>query len=519
LRTPAERRASADRRQSVERRRSSDGRDAVIEVCRSTLHLALVAHGSGAEPDRVVTRSYPWRKKSKSLFSDVGAQELTQAIRTLVTEERLVGARVRIALSGEFCVTRVVTGSTDEVRRESAEVEERSHRYLTLGPGRKVVAHSVQQLDARHVHALLTVANQRTLDALLAIADSVGIEIATIEPSLVALSRAQAWLRDGCQDACLVIQLDDSGAELGICHGGRLLLDYRPTGRTNAANVANVLALHLTRLHRYMNRHHSYVQAPIRQVYLAGDVAAVAQAQQQFARFKQFHVSVLEPSELDTNWQFANEAPGPELAAAVGTALIDEQLDDDRRNPNLVERILAESREPLRPILIRSLLPVAAMFLVAAGLFTLFMRERWTTNSVRAQLEELAPVRNRARDLQLKLLATETKLTELAKLQSRLPKPNWVQLLTRIAQSMPSDVWLDGIEVQDARSAALTGASYAEGGVYDFVNYLKQDPDVAQVALEGTGVGHSPTGPTASFDVQLSLAHQPGGNDQGDRHD
>ena len=154
-------------------------------------------------------------------------------------------------------MTRVITGSTDDVRRECSELEERSHRYLTLGPGRKVLASSVDELDARHQHALLTVANQRTLDALLEIGDAVGLQIETIEPSLVALSRAQARLRDGCRDACLVIQLDDGGAELGICHGGRLLLDYRPGGHTDAANVADVLAQHLTRVQRYLDRNHS----------------------------------------------------------------------------------------------------------------------------------------------------------------------------------------------------------------------------------------------------------------------
>ena len=98
--------------------------------------------------------------------------ELTEAFRTLVSDERLAGARVRIALGGEFCVTRVITGATEDVRREFAELEERSLRYLTLGPGPKALAGNTQQLDARHQHALLAVANQRTLDHLMQIADA-----------------------------------------------------------------------------------------------------------------------------------------------------------------------------------------------------------------------------------------------------------------------------------------------------------------------------------------------------------
>src|SRR5882757_11530618 len=128
----ADRRNSTERRNVSERRKSSEGRYAIIEVCRSMLHLALVARtpNNDNSGDRVVTRSIRWRKEANSLHSEQGIAELTDAFRTLVSEERLAGARVRIALGGEYCVTRVITGPTDDVRREFAELEERSLRYL-----------------------------------------------------------------------------------------------------------------------------------------------------------------------------------------------------------------------------------------------------------------------------------------------------------------------------------------------------------------------------------------------------
>jgi hypothetical protein len=530
-RRQADRRDSADRRKPSDRRRGSDARSAAFEVCRTHLHMALVVRTGDGEPNKVVTRSIPWRKEATSLYSDLGEEELTQAFRTLVAEEKLAGARTRIALSGEFCVTRVVSGSSDEVRREFAELEERSHRYLTLGPGRKILASSIQQLDARHDHALLTVANQRTLEALMRISETVGIQLATIEPSLVALSRAQAKLREGNSDASLVIQLDagssdakeeataGSRAELGICHGGQLLLDYRPGGNTNSTNIANVVAQHLTRVQRYLDRRHPYLKTPVRKVFLAGDPAAVVRALQQFARFKQFQVAVLDPVDMEVNWNIVSDPPGPELAAALGTALLEEEGDAGVPSPNLMARILAESRAPMRPILVRSLLPVAAVLLVAAGLLALFGRERIETSSLRAQLDELAPVRTRARELQLQLTSAEIKLKQLTALRERLPSPNWGDLLTRIAQSMPNDVWLDGLTLLDGRTATVTGASYADGGVYDFVSYLKMVPDVAEIALLGTGVGRSATGPTTSFNLQLSLVQASDPTGQENSHD
>jgi hypothetical protein len=504
-RRESDRSTPSDRRQTAERRRGSDNRNVVFELCRSTLQLAIAVSGSGTDATKLITRSVRWRKEATSLFTDAGRRELADAFRTLVTEERLAGSQVRIALGGEFCVTRVISGSTDEVRREFAELEVRCHRYLTLGPGNKVLASSVEQLDARHEHVLLTVANERTIDVLLQITEALGIHVVAIEASLVALSRAQAKLRGGCSDACLVIQLDDRRAELGICHGGRLLLDYRPGGNTDATNVADVLALHLTRLQRNLSRHHSYLKSPIRQVYLAGEQLAVATAAKHFVPLKQFQVSILDACQLDVDWRFVAEPPGPELAAALGTALVVGQPESERRSPNLMERILAESREPMRPILIRSLLPLAAALLVAAGVFALFMRERLAVNDVRAKLVEMDPVRVRARELQQKLMAADVKLTQLTDLERQLPKPNWGQLLSHIAQSMPDDVWLDGLTFRDAQAVLLSGASYADSGVYDFVGHLEQVPELREIALEGTGVGHSPTGPTTSFNLKLSL--------------
>ena len=92
---------------------------------------------------------------------------------------------------------------------------------------------------------------------------------------------------------------------------------------------------------------------------------------------------------------------------------------------------------------------------------------------------------------------------------------------------MPEDVWLDRLAIRDGMSASgenieiasLAGASYTDEGVYGFVGYLKQVPDVAEIALEGTGVGQSATGPTTNFTLQLTLANAAGRSEKESRHD
>jgi hypothetical protein len=515
----ADRRKHGDRRQSGDRRRQSDTRFAVVEVCRSTLHLALVIRQSGGAPDKLITRTLQWRDEASSLHSDRGTQELTDAFRTLITDERLAGAGIRITLGGEFCVTRVLTGTTEDVRREFAELEERSLRYLTLGPGRKALAGSFQALDARHQYALLTVANQKTLDLLMKIAETVGFQIEAIEPSLVALSRAQANLHGGCREACLLIQVDEGAAELGICHGGRLLLDYRPGGNTNAENVADVVAQHFSRLQRYLERYHSYLNSPLTHVYLTGEPASVERARQKLAKFRQFNVEVLNPADLNSNWQHAGDMPGTNLAAALGSALLVRLDAAEQQGPNLIASTLAELRPPLRPIIIRALMPLAAVLLAATTLLVLHLRELRSITALQAEMDELAPICARATELRLKNAAADAKLAQLAALEQRLPQPNWQQIVGRITQSMPDDVWLDRFTVQDGKHARLTGASYTDSGVYDFVSNLKQVPDLAEIALEGTGVGQSPTGPTTNFDLQLTLANFAGRNESEKSHD
>src|SRR5262245_54096479 len=517
----ADRRSEAERRTISERRKQSEGRFAIIEVCRSMLHLALVARTTNNEStgDRLVTRSIRWRKEANSLHTEQGIVELTEAFRTLVSEERLVGAKVRIALGGEYCVTRVITGPTDDVRREFAELEERSLRYLTLGPGPKALAGNTQQLDARHQHALLAVANQRTLDHLMQIAATVNLQIESIEPSLIALSRAQAHLKSVCQEACLIVQLDEDVAELGICHRGRLLLDYRPGGHTNAENVAGVVAQHLSRLQRYIERYHSYLDAPLRHVYLAGNADAVATAKQKFSELPNFEVRVLQPGDLDMPWQHAAAVPGTDLAATLGSAMVLYAESSDKHGPNLIESALAMHREPMRPILIRSAIPFAAVLLVAVGLLLVQLKQWHEKSSLQAELDNLASAITRATELRLKLGAAEHKLTQLNLLQQQLPQTNWQQIFSNISRSMPEDVWLDRFTVRDGLAASLAGASYSDEGVYGFVGYLKQVPDVAEIALEGTGVGQSPTGPTTNFTLQLTLANTAGRIEKENRHD
>jgi hypothetical protein len=198
--------------------------------------------------------------------------------------------------------------------------------------------------------------------------------------------------------------------------------------------------------------------------------------------------------------------PGTQLAAALGTALADNVSGNAQQGPNLIEGTLAQLKAPLRPTLIRSLLPLAAVALIAVTIFALHLVSLGQIAALHAELGTLQPAQARANELRLQLIAADAKLTQLESLQRKLTPPDWKGFLSRLAQSMPADVWLDRLIVLDGKSATLGGASYTDNGVYDFVNYLKQVPDVAEIALEGTGAGQNESGPTTTFDLKATLA-------------
>ena len=70
---------------------------------------------------------------------------------------------------------------------------------------------------------------------------------------------------------------------------------------------------------------------------------------------------------------------------------------------------------------------------------------------------------------------------------------------------MPSDVWLSDLELENMKSVKLSGSSFLEAGVFDFVQWLGQAPEFSDVALRSTKPSNSRSGPMINFNVELDL--------------
>ncbi|MBX3434108.1 MAG: hypothetical protein KF847_12365 [Pirellulales bacterium] len=503
----SDRRRSGDRRRAT-RNRAGAGRAVVIEVTRNLLTTAVLTKSGGDNPDSVTASSFAWRKESTDLRSLPALAELTAGFRKIVADHALQGAAVHIVLSGEYCVTRVLRGSSDKVRAELKELEHRSRMYLSLGAGEKALVTQVKQINARLTHALAVASHQDTLAVLSQAAEGSGLQIECIEPELTALGRAVSRLPDAPQAPYLLAIVDDRRCELGVCYDGELLIDYRPGGQFGPQDLARITDQHCSRLERYAARFITEGATRVQRLYLAGEPQAVALARQSLSSKAPFEVETVAGQQVQATWKIDAQSLPHVTATTLGGLLAAYYPPAQRDCPNLKEHLEARTRTPLRPRIVRSLAPLAAVLLASAGLFALKANEQSKVAEIQAQLDGLAVAQARANELRLQGMRSRAMLTQLELLAVQLPAKSGLAEIKLVANSMPEDVWLRDFLMTDLTRISLDGASYLEAGVYTFVGWLENAPGVREVALKGAAPGASDSGPVTQFLLELVLADE-----------
>lgn len=499
-----DRRAKPDRRAGSDRRRNNEQRTAIVHVTPTMLRLLVVIKRGVGQSPVAVCRSVRWRESADSLHCPQGATELSAAVQQLASAERLSGARAEVLLSSELCVTRAVTGVSEDVHREAAALRERSQLYLSLGPGKKVIASSSTPLDARHAHTLLTVATEQTLRTISNAIESAGMDLVAIRAAQVALAHAIDHCQQGEKKAVLAVGVDGEKVELGVMAAGRLFLDYKPGGDTDVAQLSSLLSQHHTRLQRYCQRHHGLETEKLSEIVISGPVEAADQALKSVRSVVGFRAELLDPTVRPLPWETRGEPLGPELAAAVGNALAME-LELNKRGPNLMDHLISNIRPPVAKLMVRKLAPLAAALLVGALFQLLNWRASHNVQVMQDELQLYAPKAARASQLRLEILSGAKETRQLDSLASRIDPVPYSLLLSNLIQSIPSEVWLSSVSFAGERSVMLAGSSYVESSIYDLVGHLQHLPGVGQVALQGTGVSRSASRDATTFDIHFDL--------------
>jgi Tfp pilus assembly protein PilN len=499
-------------------RNSTTSNLATIEVDSSRLHVCVITR-AGEQVSRCQSRSIAWRREATTLHSEAGQAEIAEGLRRVAGELKIAGVPTWLSLTGDYCVTRVVSGDDETVRRELAELEQRSALYLSLGHGPKTLAAGVRQIDARHRHALLSVVNQKTLSALVDAAGRAGLQLDRIEPSLVSLCRLIGQMQFDAQAPVLVLSVGERGAELGISHRGVLLLDYRPAGTDlQPAQLAETITRHLARLQRYCQRYMRFAAGKLANIYLSGPPEIVSEVRSAFARHGQLVPHLLEdPWSVKADWPADRTAPEWTMAAPLGLTLLAEDVQQLRGSPNLLERMRAVAQEPLGKLLRPLAWPLAASFLAVALGWGAVWYQSSRCQALEKQVARLEVDARDARLLQTRCVREQALSEQYQRIDAALAEADWAQLTGQMAQCLPDDVWLDSFHVTEGAKLRLTGKSYSEDGVFEFVKWLGEVPRMDNVAIDGTRNERLPSGNGLQFDIQGEISRlneHEGGNDE-----
>jgi hypothetical protein len=492
--------------------KSTPKRIVAIELSSSDLVYAIVERPEGAEGEtRLTWRRLPWRKEATSLTTTEGKNELAAALTTVVTGEKLSGAPCQFALGGDFCVTRVVAGTNEQVEKELKSLEQRSSHYLSLGTGEKSFTRSTRAIDAKRAQGWMTVTNEKTLEAITAAAKEAGLKTTNIEHSLITLSRAVGRTERDAESPVIIIHLNKRGVDMGVSYQGRLLLDYRPGGVAAKDHLCETVLQHLDRIQRYCSRHFQFASDRITRVILCGEATDLQEIQQQFSSQGRLTAEAIDPREVCREWSCegvtASDAWLLPILGSLASSLETTQAVD---SPDLMEPLRLKRREPLGPLLLRYGWPIAASILLTLGIYGASFYQQRCAASLEASAKEATSRQDLIISRQRQLAETDAKIKYLTRIDAQLSRPMWHDFLAQVGGCLPKGVWLESMQVDREGRVSLQGPSFTEDGIYQFVKQLGGIQIVNSPALEQTHPIQLANGPATMFDVKCSLSGRNG---------
>jgi len=443
------------------------------------LHLATAKKQSGGI--LFDTASLEWRKEAKSLNDPRAVSELANALRQLGISHQLHAIPLYFALSSDYCVTRAVTGTSLEVYEELTAAQERSSLYLSLGHGAKITSTGIHQIDARHDHALLAVANERSLNVITQAVAEANLIFEVVEPSLTSLCRLVGEAELDSTDPVLVTIMGENTVELAISHGGRPLLEYRPAGKQASREIATLVAGHLSRLKRHCQRRLTS-GSELGQIVITGEEDETLSAVNQFPEVVGLPTRALRGHHVCPDWNFSSGDPKAEQNAALGAVLIGLKA-NAVAEPNFASEMAYQQEHSTLPLIARAFWPLAASVVLVIAAWQFVGWERARLETTEAQIEEQIPQGLRVKTLTHQVNLQDALISAHRKMEDSLPKHNWGNLASRIAMCMPTDVWLETLEIDANGKVNVKGVAYSEDAAYQFSHWLKADPCFTDVSL------------------------------------
>jgi hypothetical protein len=486
-----------------------------IEISHSEVSLVVVDRQADGGCQ---VRGYraQWLNDSPGLTHERGAAELSAALAPIVEQADLVGGDVHVALSSDYCVTRVVAGETSETLAELRSLRDRSAHYLSLGAGAKAISQTVRALDARNSQAWLTVTDRQTLANVTRALEDAGLFPAMIEHSMVAVCRAVGRMGGDNAAPAIIIEPNGRGIDLGVSYRGQLLFDYRPGGVGSKDTVVDIVEHHLERIQRYCSRFFRFASGQLNRVYLVGNPDDVHQVRAQFRHSQRLTAEVINPTTTCADWSFSDTlVENPFFVAALGSALVSpDQLrfpPNERGFPDLMDAVRNQLRPPIWPLARQHLWPVAAAGLLGLVVYSGAWIEHARAASIEGQVATVQTESDEARSLKLEAEQSQLRARFLNRLDEELSMLPVHDLLAGIVQAKPAAVYLDDIKVTQDGLITLTGKGEQREAVFEFEASLKEVAFLRSPRVEETRPDRLPTAENATgFTLKAKFAEYAG---------
>ncbi|QEG43539.1 hypothetical protein [Roseimaritima ulvae] len=435
-------------------------------------------------------------------FSSDGAQDLQQALALLAARWEMRRKPLAVSLDGNFCVTRIAMGQPDRVDEDVRTVNNRVQRYLSLGPGEKIVGRSREQLAPGVDYAVTAVVNRDLIQEVYEALRGANLNITWVEPSLVSIARLLG--RSGRGDEPPILIADCSGGQwdIGIAHQGRLLLDYRPAAARSADGLREALLGHVERLRRFCDRHRAVAAGDLTDLLLCGSASSVREALQAFANQSTINAKVMDVPPAPDLYHLDTDDMQVDRTAAVAAVLPLLDQTEQASIPDLLTGVRRESELSRTSQCLRLLAPLVLAAAILLPLWTLTSRERERLETIDSMTYDIEDQLTEAQTRLRSLVAQRTLVNHLQQIEATTGERDWDELFMQVARCLPPEAKLNELRWQSSDELVLDGTLHDETMIFDIIGYLRRLPDIREVALQGTSSSGGP-GQTR-FEIRLS---------------
>ncbi|MCA9196877.1 MAG: PilN domain-containing protein [Planctomycetales bacterium] len=491
----------------------TERRTVAIEVGVNNLKLAVIRFSNG--PPQVTVEQVTWRTDDDALTSRDTERQLANRISELVAKHALQKAEFYVGVASDFCVTRCVTGEANRVAMELDHLHERQALYLSLGPGQKLSAEAVMNVDAMHQHSLVAVVNSQTLGMLKRVADLAKINVVSLEPSAVGLCRLIGLIHDQRRVPVLVLKLDNRWAELCVAYEGRMYLNYRPSTLATTEQVVDAVRTHLVRLIRYCQKSNLLSEGALDRIYVIGPTTAAERVSSQLREDGTLQVEVF--ANRMARFFVTGDTPlHEEFASVVGTALTgNPQYEVATLSPNLVSQLDHFGVISWRAIAKKLFPSVAASMFFALFLQAVNRQAASHVTTLQKASQPVVQMQEQIQTLQVSRELAENKLKHVHHLINDISEPSWSDVTLWVTKCMPPAMYVDSLIIENNHELAIQGMSAAERDVFEFVSTLQKLPMVADVRIRST----SPSEQNGTMGVRFDLTCQIGKAAPSETHD